>query len=107
MIITKEDLIQEGVLDFVKNNYGKGVLGIGALLAAKAGVFGDAAKNATNKGIDGTSEWMSNASDKIVDEYGTPAQKAVVDAKEKLSEMEGKLPVDNSSEDIIDKIGEM
>ena len=95
MIITKKQLIQEGVLDFVKNNYGKGLLGGGSILAAKAGVFGEATKAATNAGIEKTSEWLSNANNKIAAEYGDSATKALAKAKIKVNELQDKQPVDN------------
>lgn len=91
MIITKRQLIQEGVLDFVKNNYGKGLLGAGGILAAKAGVFGEGAKATVDKGLKNSSEWLSQANDKIAKEYGTPAQKAVATAKDNLDKAEDKL----------------
>jgi len=92
MIITKQQLIQEGVLDFVKNNYGKGLLGAGAVLGAKAGIFGTGAQNAANNGIAGTSKWLHSANDKIAAEYGDTATKTLAKAKLKVDEIKDKMP---------------
>ena len=77
MIITKKQLIQEGILDAVKNNWGKGLLAIGGLAAADAGVFGDKAQKAVEAGgaqtkqfLKDAGDWSKTAIDKMNIKYG-------------------------------------
>jgi len=107
MIITKQQLIQEGVLDFVKNNYGKGLLGAGAILGAKAGIFGTGAQNAANNGIAGTSKWLQSANDKIAAEYGDTATKTLAKAKLKVDEIKDKMPDIKPEAQKLDDVNDM
>ncbi len=70
MIITREQLIQEGVLDFAKNHWGKGLLMAGAVASAKAGIFGPSAKQNTDKFIDTMGDFSDSAITKLKNEYG-------------------------------------
>lgn len=63
MIITKKQLIQEGILSAVKNNWGKGLLAVGGLAAANAGVFGDKAQKAVEAGGSRTEQFLKDAGD--------------------------------------------
>ena len=72
-------LIQEGVIDFVKNNWGKGVLAAGGLMMANAGVFGPTAQKAVesggaamNKFLNDAGDWSKEAVDKLDNKYNNP-----------------------------------
>ena len=117
MIITKKQLIQEGILDAVKNNWGKGLLAIGGLAAADAGVFGDKAQKAVEAGgaqtkqfLKDAGDWSKTAIDKMNIKYGkdingdgkpsmTEAAKAAKDSVN-LSDSLGSL--NNTTKDAID-----
>ena len=99
MIITKAQLIQEGVLSAVSNNWGKGALGVGVIMAAKAGVFGPKAELATNAGLEASQKWLGEAKDKMINEYGTSAEKAVVKAEGVLEKAKSNVPEMSHKED--------
>jgi len=78
MIITKQQLIQEGILQGVKDNWGKGLLAAGGLAAANAGVFGPTAQNmvqngkvASEKFLHDAGDWSKGAVDKMNAKYGS------------------------------------
>ena len=73
----KKYLIQEGVTDFVKNNWGKGLLAASGLVMANAGVFGDQAQKAVSMGGDklnnfvkDAGDWSKKSFDKLEQKYG-------------------------------------
>ncbi len=77
MKITKQQLIQEGILQGVKDNWGKGLLAAGGIAAANAGVFGPTAQNmvklgkgTTEKFVKDAGDWSKEAVDKMNAKYG-------------------------------------
>lgn len=77
-IITKKELIQEGVLQAVKDNWGKGLIALGGLAAANAGVFGPRVQKAVETGghkaeefMKTAGDWSKGALDKMNAKYGT------------------------------------
>ncbi len=76
-ISIKNYLIQEGVLQGVKDHWGKGLMAAGGLAAANAGVFGDKAEEAVKAGgtrakefMDKAGDWSKNSMDKLKNTYG-------------------------------------
>ena len=59
----KKYLIQEGVTDFVKNNWGKGMLAAGGIMLADAGAFGPTAEKAVNAGGNALNTFLKDAGD--------------------------------------------
>ena len=73
----KKYLIQEGVTDFVKNNWGKGLLAASGLVMANAGVFGDKAQKAVEMGgeklnnfVKDAGDWSKQSFEKMEQKYG-------------------------------------
>ena len=73
----KKYLIQEGVTDFVKNNWGKGLLAASGLVMANAGVFGDKAQKAVEMGgeklnnfVKVAGDWSKQSFEKMEQKYG-------------------------------------
>ena len=80
VIDIKTHLIQEGVLQSVKDNWGKGLMAAGGLAMAHAGAFGDTAKHAVDQGgnaLNGfmhkAGDWSKDSIDKMNNTYGTDA----------------------------------
>ncbi len=78
IIITKKQLIQEGILQGVKDNWGKGLLALGGLAAANAGVFGPRVQQSVETGghkaeefLKTAGDWSKGALDKMNAKYGT------------------------------------
>lgn len=74
----KKYLIQEGITDFVKNNWGKGLLATSGLVMANAGVFGDKAQKAVEMGgeklnnfVKDAGDWSKQSFEKMEQKYGT------------------------------------
>lgn len=74
----KKYLIQEGITDFVKNNWGKGLVAASGLVMANAGVFGDKAQKAVEMGgeklnsfVKDAGDWSKQSFEKMEQKYGT------------------------------------
>lgn len=73
----KKYLIEEGITDFVKNNWGKGLVAASGIIMANAGVFGDQAQKAVSMGGDklnnfvkDAGDWSKKSFDKLEQKYG-------------------------------------
>jgi hypothetical protein len=74
----KRHLLQEGIIQGVKENFGKIMLGAGGVALANAGVFGDKAKENVQAGgarlnefTKDAQDWMKGAGNKLNEKYGT------------------------------------
>lgn len=74
----KKYLIQEGITDFVKDNWGKGLVAASGIVMANAGVFGDKAQKAVAMGGDklntfvkDAGDWSKQSFEKMEQKYGT------------------------------------
>lgn len=73
----KKYLIQEGITDFVKDNWGKGLVAASGIVMANAGVFGDKAQKAVEMGGDklntfvkDAGDWSKQSFEKMEQKYG-------------------------------------
>ena len=105
MIITKKQLIQEGILQGVKDNWGKGLIAAGGLAAANAGVFGPRAQESVETGgtrlsqfMKDAGDWSKSAVDKMNAKYGVDVNndgnKEMIDVS-KTTEVADTKPEDN------------
>jgi hypothetical protein len=90
----KKYLIQEGILDSIKNNWGKILVGGVAIAAANAGAFGEKAQNAVKSGGQGLKELTNKAMDstndglkKVADYYKDPKDDPVNILNEKIKQL--------------------
>jgi len=74
MKITKQQLILEGILQGIKDNWGKGLLAIGGVYAANKGLLGSDAQKAIQAG--------GSITKNFVDKAGDWSKDAVADAKD-------------------------
>jgi len=80
IIQIKKHLIEEGVLQGVKDNWGKGLMAAGGLALAHANAFGPAAKRAVDQGgaalkgfAEKAGDWSKDSMVKLNNQYGTDA----------------------------------
>lgn len=90
----KKYLIQEGILDSIKNNWGKLLVGGVAIAAANAGAFGEKAQDAVKSGGQGLKELTNKAMDstndglkKVADYYKDPKDDPVNVLNEKVKQL--------------------
>ena len=80
IIDIKTHLIQEGVLQSVKDNWGKGLMAAGGIALAHANAFGPTAKDAVDRGgsalkrfVEKAGDWSKDSMTKLNSTYGTDA----------------------------------
>ncbi len=106
----KKILLEEGILQGVKDNWGKTLIAAGGIAAANAGAFGDKAQDMVQSGGSKLSEftkaagdWSQDSMDKMNNTYGVDSNG---DGIKTMAE-NGQDKIEQVSADAIDKKEEM
>lgn len=106
----KQHLLQEGVMQMVKDNWGKGLMAAGAVAAANAGVFGAKAEQAVQNGgtamkgfLDTATKFGSDGMQKMANKYGVDVdndgKKDIVPTTDDHDPM--KPPLDSNDQSVV------
>ena len=109
--INKNVLIEEGIGQFISNNWGKGLVAASGLVMANAGVFGDTAKKAVEAGgakmnnfIKDAGDWSKEAVDKMEKKYGDDSQTTTPDQQHSTNSDSNTNTDTNNFQDIASKL---